>query len=918
MLIETKLQAPSMRSTLVERTELMAELDAVMESRIAVVAAPAGFGKSTLIGQWVKARQAEGLAVGWLSIDSQDDDLSRFLSYLVAAINRADPAIGDDLLALMHSSPVVPFDTVMTGLANSLAARKGHLILVLDDCHLLHNSEICRFLDGFVAYAPSTFHLVLATRGHVPLKVANMRVRGHLIRLDDTNLRFSLGETENFLNGAMALGLSSEDIVFLQHRTEGWIAGLQLASLSLHRDEGRAEFIRRFSGTDRDVADFLMQDVLARLPDNVLSFLLQTSILERFNANLANSVTSGSDAAAMIDHIEASNLFLISLDRDREWYRYHHLFSDLLRALLARQYPDKLPGLHRLAAKCLSEAGLTPDAVQHALAAGDTDLAANLVEQCCMPLIMQSHITRVSEWLSSLPDEIISQRPRLQLAQVWILFHMSRAKEAAAVLRKARDSISALEKNGQLSEGDRTELKAELYALTAGVISAADRSELAARLARRWLPEISESQHFCKGTLGNVLGFCYLSLGNLEDARIVCLKARDSHQQVNSVFGVVYSDLILGLTEKAAGNLKIAYQHFSRATRHARTELGKGSYAEAMVGIFEVEILYEWNEIDAAQKLLLQHRQIIEECGLVVHEMTCKLHVARLAAAANRHDEALSVLERAERQGLQTRYRRLFAIAIHERVRLLLLRGDVHAARFILKARGIDEAWLASPVAQRPASEPEHVAFARVLIADGHPEQALRILAPVADRIRKDGRFRRLAQVRTMMAIAAFRSGDGLAALDAIADAISMSAPGGALRSLMDEGHALQEVLQLGLKRIPSFQPNGPYHGFVNLLLDEEPAIQWEMPKPDGVRRPPQLSNRELEVARLLCSGRSNRDIGETLSMSTDTVKWHLKNIFGKLSVTNRTEAVLRLQHLGLNLSNRAVPSVLSHMPAAE
>ena len=903
MLIETKLRTPVLKSGLVERPALLRHLDGVVAAKLAVISAPAGFGKSTLLGQWAGLLQERGAAVGWLSADARDNDLSRFLDYLIAAIHRADPNVAPGLPALLRSSPVLPADAILTALVNGLATRPQQLFLVIDDCHHLTAPEINKFLDAFLTYAPANLHLVMATRGQVPLKVANMRVRGQMIRLDDTQLRFSLTETECFLNGLQALDLNRADLVFLQHRTEGWIAGLQLASLSLGEKLNREDFIRRFSGTDEDIADFLIHDVLERLPAELYDFLLETAILDRFSAPLANHVTGSVNAESMIREIEDANLFLIPLDRDRAWYRYHHLFSELLRSLLLKSQPAKVAALHLKAAGWLSRHGLTTDAVQHALSAGDQDLAAGLVEACCMPLIMQSHITRVREWLNSLPAEIVARRPRLQLAQVWILFHMSKARPAAAILKSVRDTLNEREKAGSLSPRDRDEFRAELHALTAGVISAADRSATAASLATRWLSRFPEGQHFSKGTLGNVLGFCHYSLGNLDQSRIACVKARESHQQVQSVFGIVYSDLILGLVEKSAGNLRQAYDLFTRATRHARETLGAGSYAEAMVGIFEVEILYEWNDIAAAENLLQQHRQIIEECGLVVHEMTCKLHAARLAAARNRHDEALTVLEQAERQGLHSRYRRLFASALHERVKLLLSRGDVQAASLALKSRGIDEAWISSPHSKRPASEPEHMAFARLLIAEDRPEAALRILDPLAERLRKDGRLRRLAQLRAISAIAAYRAGDALTALAAIVDTVSLSAPHGALRSLLDEGAALQDVLAFGRERIPSWKTSGGHGEFIDLL-----TAGYASTVSRGSRQPrgaPQFSAREAEVARLLSSGQSNRDVARNLALSPDTVKWHLKNIFGKLGVANRTQAVLRLQELGLDAASR-------------
>ena len=435
------------------------------------------------------------------------------------------------------------------------------------------------------------------------------------------------------------------------------------------------------------------------------------------------------------------------------------------------------------------------------------------------------------------------------------------------------------------------------------MISAADRSRTAARLAQAWLARFPEGQHFSRGTLGNILGFCLYSLGELEAARLACLRARDSHALANSVFGIVYSDLIIGLSEQAAGRLMAAHEQFSRATRHAREALGPGSYAEAMVGIFVVELLYEWDDIPGAERLLQEHRQIIEECGLVVHEMACKLNVAKLAACRGRSDEALSVLESAERQGMATRYRRLFAAALQERVRLLLQRGDAAAARLALKGRGIDEAWIASPRSWRPASEPEHIALARVLAAEGRPEAALRILERLAERLRREGRLHRFAQVRAVAAVAAYQSGDALSALAAIVDAVSLCAPQKAVRTLLDEGAPLLDVLAFGRGRIPSWKTGSEPGQFVERLLSGRQRIEREEALARSRPRASHFSQREAELARLLSRGQSNRELAVALNMAPDTVKWHLKNIFGKLGVSNRTQAVLRLQELGLTQS---------------
>ncbi|MCA8967652.1 MAG: hypothetical protein KDC48_22415, partial [Planctomycetes bacterium] len=509
---------PVLRAETVARPRLLERLDRALEGAITVVSAPAGFGKSTLLCQWVQRLAARDVAVGWVSLDEHDDDCGRFLEYLVEAVRRMAPDVAPTLPAALRSSPVLPVDLVLSSVVNGFAARDRIAVLVLDDCHCLTAPDVRRFLDEFAAYAPPTLHVVLATRGPLPIDPFRLRARGRLVQVADADLRFSPDETEQFMNGLRRLDLAGAELSALQERTEGWAAGLQLASLSLGERAGRADFIRRFTGTQKDVAGFLLGDVIARLPDDLFGFLMRTAILDRISAPLADAVTGRDDGASMLARVERANLFVIPLDAHGAWVRYHHLFGELLRSLLVERHADEVRILHRRAALWFHAHGSTGDAVQHALAAGDDGLAAELVERCAMPLIMQSHITRVRAWLNALPAALVQARPRLLLAQVWVQFHVSRAREGAATLRHARDAIGRAHGAGEIGADELEALQAELYTLTAGVVSAADRSRSAARLAERWLERVPPAYGFCRGTLGNILGFCHYSLGRLDPA----------------------------------------------------------------------------------------------------------------------------------------------------------------------------------------------------------------------------------------------------------------------------------------------------------------------------------------------------------------------------------------------------------------
>ncbi|TMJ44144.1 MAG: hypothetical protein E6G89_00200 [Alphaproteobacteria bacterium] len=902
MFIETKMHAPHLRGAMVERTRLIGMLETATAGKLAIVSSPAGFGKSTLLAQWAVTAAATG-SVAWLSLDAQDNDLARFLKYLTATLHRADPSIAISALSLIESSPITPVESILTGLINDLSRASDPIYLVLDDAHLITSSEIAVFLNSLVAYAPPALRIVLATRAELPVELIGMRMKGHVVNLSDSELRFSLDETDHYLREICRLDLPTSGVVALHHKTEGWPAGLQLVSLALAHEGSKQAFIADFSGSQRDVADFLAHEVLARQSADVQDFLLRTSILERFNLGLVQAVCPDHDCARMLGVVERSNLFLIALDSVGHWFRYHHLFSDFLRGKLDGWSEAERAGLHRKASAWLSANGYISDAVGHALAAGDKDFAASLVEECATPIVMQGHMPLVTEWLNRLPPELIAARPRLLLTRVWAHFHMGRSREAVRVLKQAKTLIVELSERGDISAPVIRSLQAELKTLTTGVVSAADWPRMATRLAARWLADFPEGEPFAQGTLCNIRAFAHFSLGELDASRLSALKARDHHTVASSIFGVVYSDLILGLVELSAGNLQQAHDLLARAMRMAREGLGANSYSEAMSAIIQVELLYEWNDLHNAERLLHQHRSIIEECGLVVHEMACKLHLARIAAANGRHDEAIFHLERAEQIGIEKRYRRLTASALNDRVRLLLSRGDVAAARMALQLRGISLADSEKVQTIHPLDEYAHIGAARVLIAEGRAKRAIAVLERIAERQRRDERLRGLIQVRALVSIAAHAAGETLQALAATVDLIALALPQKAVRSLIDEGQPLKAALEFARGRIPAWSRQSETADFVDHILAELTRAGADRARPTvggAISGRRQLSSRELEVAGYLLRAYSNRQLAQSLAMAPDTVKWHLKNIFGKLGVSNRTEAALKLKEIGL------------------
>ena len=905
-LVSTKLRPPLLRPSLVERPRLLRGLDAAARGKLSLVSAAAGFGKTTLLLQWRERLRRGGIAVGWLNIDADDNDVGRFLSHLAGALSGADRALGEKALALLRSSPVLPVDAALTTLINEIADLGRRVVLILDDYHLIKSARVHQALETLIAYAPPHLHLALASRSVPPLAAARLRLQGLMVDLRVADLRFSLEETTAFLNESHALDLSDTDIIRLQHRTEGWVAGLQLASISLDRRVERTRFIQNFSGTDRDITDYLASDVLMRQPQALRDFLLKTAVLERMSADLCDHVTGLHNSADTLARIERGNLFLVALDEDRRWFRYHHLFADFLRSQLRRRGPELEAVLHRRAAAWFASNGAIGDAIHHALQAGDPAWAADKLEALALDMVKQSHVTRLQEWLRKLPPEVLASRPRLLLGEVWATFHISRPLEAARSLTQAKRALARNMATGRLSPAEQALLQAELRMLTVGVVSAANRPVMARRMAERWRAEMPADQPFLTGTLSNIYAFNSYLLADLPSAREASRRARASHEQAHSIFGILYADIILALAEKAEGKLASAASILERARGAAREALGPGSYAEALGEVFLGEIHYEWNDLAGAARLLRGSYEAVAEAATVVHEVTYRFCLARLEAAEGRMDGALALLDEPTRMARYPRFRRSFAALAHERVRLVLHRGDLTAARVTLLGRGLDPD--AAPDQRAldctPLAEFDLMALARLWLAEGRTRQADRLLGDLARRAAGQGRQRRVFTLRLLQSLGRLEAGGaGPDTLSPLIDILPLARREGFLRGFLDEGASARRLLDLADSEADAWPSRGawaearPYLDRLTAAFSGRPP---DMPAGAAAAAPSQLSKRELDVVRLLGRGHSNRRLAGELAMAPDTVKWHLKNIFGKLGVGSRSQAILEAQRRGL------------------
>jgi LuxR family maltose regulon positive regulatory protein len=516
-----------------------------------------------------------------------------------------------------------------------------------------------------------------------------------------------------------------------------------------------------------------------------------------------------------------------------------------------------------------------------------------------MELIRQSHMQQLGEWLNRLPAAVVDARPRLGLIAAWIFFHMMQPRRGFRHLVAARRALAA-DPAFPAGSADRA-LVAEMRTLAVGVLSAADHSRIARDLAMRWLDGLPADQPFLRGTLANIMAFCHYSLGDMSAARLASERARGEHERARSVFGIVYADLLIGLVAKARGQLAEAERVLRRGQALARERLGTPSYAEALVAVFLAELAYERNDLDMAETLLRDNQFIIEGTGLVVHALAGKIHLARLKATAGDMAGAAVVLETAERLGRERLYRRLRASVLNDQVRLLLAAGAVDEARAALRRNRIDPARPDLAVLGTPSVELEQVALARLLLAEGRAQPALTLLDRLAIRMERQGRMRRLLQVLSLRAVAlAALDRQGLA-LDTLRRALALGEPEGFMRTFVDEGLALKPLLADLLKQESGGTVSAAY---LRRLLQALSASEVRRPavavtETVGVLLE-ELSRRELDVVRLLAAGCSNEELARRLALAPSTVKWHLRNIFDKLGVRTRTQAVIAAQQLRL------------------
>lgn len=872
-ILATKLYTPKPRPRAVARPQLIERLNEGMHRKLTLISAPAGFGKTTVVSAWVASGDRP---VAWLSLDKGDSDLARFLTYMVGALQTIEPNFGESIAALLQSPQPPPHETILTALLNEIANIPRDFILVLDDYHAIDANAIDTAIAFLLEHLPPQAHFVIATREDPTLPLARLRARDQLTELRVADLRFSPSEAARFLNQSMSLSLSTEDISALETRTEGWIAGLQLAAILMQKQPDASDFIHSFTGSHHFVMDYLVEEVLRHQPESIQTFLLRTSILDRLCGPLCDAVLLDESARGQetLEYLERANLFLVPLDNERRWYRYHHLFADLLRQRLQYSLTAKetVSNLHMRASQWYETNGLALEAFQHAVAANDIERAERLIESKGIQLHFRVTVTTIINWLDSLPTQVLAARPSLWIRHASLLLvngHTTGVEDklnsAEAALQDADLDDKARYQIGQIA--------------TARATLALTRYQPETMIAQslRALEYLHPKNLSLRANAYWTMGYAYFMQGRRAEARQALTESIALSQQSGNIFTTILAMVGLGNVQEADNELYQAAETYGQVIKIAGDQPLQIIY-EAHLGL--ARVLYEWNDLDAAEQHGQQSLHLARQYDKVIDRfIVCEIFLARVKLARGDLSGAADVLEQSGQSARQKNF--VFRLP------------DVAAAQVItfLRQGKLGEAAQLAQTYDLPLSR------VRVLLDQKDPPAALALLGEYRQQMEDRGWHDERLKAAILQAIALQANGDQAIALQRLGEAMAFAEANNHIRIFLDEGAPMRQLLAEASVRnvMPSYAKKllaefaaAQQSGAVEpLLLHSQPLVE-------------PLSQRELEVLQHIADGLSNREISEKLFLAIDTVKGHNRKIFEKLQVQRRTEAIARARALGL------------------
>ncbi|MEJ2596977.1 MAG: tetratricopeptide repeat protein [Anaerolineales bacterium] len=913
-LLQTKLSIPPVRADLVPRPRLLQRLNEGLSGKLTMVSAPAGFGKTTLLAHWARG---SSLPVTWLSLDESDNEPVRFMAYLTAALEKVCGGKESKEEPNANIQPTYKgpeavglHEARLTKKINQMAGKPSRFILILDDYHTISNQQNHKTITFLIENQPPQMHLVIASRADLPLPLARLRGRGQLNELRSADLRFNDEEAATFMQEVLSKDLSPEDVSALANKTEGWVAGLQMAALALQspyldQPQKLSGFIRDFTGTNRFILDYLVEEVLDRQAESIQDFLLKTSILERMSAPLCDEVVArleGSDVQTfecsneILEYLDRSNLFIVPLDDRREWYRYHRLFADLLRRRFQYAHSELVPTLHERASQWFEKNGYLEEAVEHAFRAKNAQRAADLIEKVAESMMMHSQVTTLRSWLDRLPEELIATRPALCVYHAWILYLNNQALEIIEARLALVDS--------------KAEPIASMAAPLKAFIAAFEGSlRQASGFARQALEKLPEENYFLRGMAYLVLATGELSEGDPQAG----IRALDQAAQISNQTGNILLSVLV-LASLADNYRKLGQLHKMETLYRQALDLAVDSggnrlpiAGRTLLGLGA--LMYEWNRLEDAECYIKEGIKLIKKWG-TLPLYSAFINLARVKYAQGDASGATKIFERARQQAIQTEMTPLddWVVDIAQAFFWISEEKYEQVERWV-ESRGllkeIDKTNLSESQAYAYAHvrKYEQIILARLRLAQGRIGEALELLEALFPQVEKIGRVGLMIEILALKAIAFYKQGKRQAALSVLDKALSLAEPEGYIRVFLNEGEPMRELISAAAQS--NIQP--AYTGKLLENFMPERGLSVSHPYDDQslntlletVRIDP-LSAREMEVLFLLRSRLTVPEIAEELCIADSTVRSHVKSIYSKLSVHRRMDAVQRAEELGM------------------
>jgi LuxR family maltose regulon positive regulatory protein len=878
-LLRTKFFVPPIRSKQIARPRLSDLIHRGLDRALILVSAPAGYGKTTLVSSWLKDKK---IPSAWLSLDGGDNDPIRFLQYLLAALVPIAPAIEGDLFGMLQGIQPAQFENVINLLANELASSPNPFVLVLDDFHVLHSEAVLKMTSYLLEHMPPQMHLVILTRIDPPLPLARLRVRDQLLDIRAEQLRFTQEEVAAFLNEAMGVTLSANDLSALEARTEGWIASLQLAALSMQGIKDIHGFVSAFTGSHHYVMDYLVEEVLKNQPQKVSAFLLQTSILDRLCGSLCEAVVDADesdpvDGQTMLEALEEMNLFVIPLDDERHWYRYHHLFADVLRKRLEHQHPQLLPELHRRASHWYEQNEFLAESVQQAIAAGDQDRAAHLIEENGCFLLMSGEVATLLNWTDAI-DFQSEARPWLAIQKAWALALSGDLERVEPTLQVPEKLLAPLKRTDEVRtmQGTIAAARAQCATLRGDMHSAAEY----ARQALELLPDCSSISRSVRSVATTILGDASALNYDMEEAKRAYTEAIRIGREAGNHHMVIIASSNIADILVIQGHLHQAADTYIQCLQMAIRPDGQRSPLAAGLFAGMARVSYEWNRLDDAGQYLHQFIDLCQQWGDIGMQAYAYANLARLEQTRGHPGQAGEAMREAERLIGEYPDSSYLPIQVKSILALVwLAQGDLDRPSQHIQKRGLqikDEIQ-----AQR---ELEYDLLLRVLLARGDYEIAINLSNRLLQNAERTGQVGFTIETLVLQALALQGKKENEQALAVLEKALILAQPEGYVQSFLDQGEAMTRLLC----QVQSRQVGNGYAAVLLSMIGKNSG----MTQPSMQLLVEPLTAREVEVLKLIEAGCSNQDIAGQLVISMPTVKRHISNIYTKLGVKSRTQAL--------------------------